>query len=93
MYHQAVRYLKCVFLLPSNVLSVITSLFIGENTTCYFHIISEYFGFINLLIKIHTHSTGNFNRSSALAESAFNDLLTCPNPFTEINILSVVTLE
>lgn len=58
-----------------------------------FLIFLEYFDFVNLLIKIHTCSTGNFNRSSALAESAFNDLLIFPNPFTEINTLSVVTLE
>lgn len=33
--HQAVLYLRCTFLPSSNVLSVITSLFTGENAICY----------------------------------------------------------
>lgn len=50
--------------------------FIGENTTCYhFSYISVHFVFRNLLIKIHTCSTHSFNRSSALVEYVFSNLL------------------
>lgn len=47
--------------------------------TCYhFSYISVHFVFINLLVKIHTCFTDNFNRSSALAESIFSKLLHLP---------------
>lgn len=56
--------------------------FIGENAACYqFLYISVHFVFVNLVIKIHTSPTDNFNRSSALAESLFSKMLHLPKSF------------
>lgn len=43
--------------------------------------ISVYFVFVNLVIKVHTSSTDNFNRNSALAESIFSKMLHLPKSF------------